>query len=148
MCGAVGYRKTRIHPGDLGLLEPEVELVKVTFPNPRAALLMDEDRDLWLPWGRRREQPGGHPEGGWAREESLSKPFWTRWQPQVVWTFPAQWMEKDPSGRSHWFEVPHGQGIRCLRLDGAPGTPVYVITVPSQGEYQDIHDRMPALGHP
>lgn len=146
MCGGLEFKRKKPVEG-LGLLEPEEELIKVFFPNPKAALLVDPDTDLWLPWGRRKEQPGDWPEGGWARAESLAKAYWTKWEPEPVWIHPARWMEKDPARRSHWFELGPGEGIRCLRLHGAPGTPLYVVTEASTGDFKaEIHDRIPVIG--
>jgi len=120
--------------------------IKVFFPNPKAALLVDPATDLWLPWGRRKEHPGEWPEGGWAREESLGKGYWQRWHPAQVVVHPARWMEKDRHRVSRWFELEPGQGILCVRLDAAPGQPLYVVTRPSVGDYlADIHDRIPAV---
>ena len=146
MCGGLQFKRKKVQQ-DLGLLEPEDELITVTFPNPKAALLVDADRDLWLPWGRRKEQAGDWPEGGWAREESLAKPYWTRWAPEPLWIIPARWMEKDPTRRTHWFDLAPGEGIRCIRLAGAAGSPLYVVTVPATGAFRaEIHERMPLFG--
>ncbi|HJV91239.1 MAG TPA: hypothetical protein VJ623_13100 [Holophagaceae bacterium] len=145
MCGGLQFKRKKIQQ-DLGILEPEDELISVYFPNPKAALLVDEARDLWLPWGRRKEQPGDWPEGGWARAESLAKPYWTRWDPEPLLIYPVRWMEKDPARRTHWFALEPGQGIRCIRLHGALGTPLYVVTVPATGDFKaEIHDRMPGI---
>ena len=120
------------------------KFIRVHFPNPKAALLVDPVADLWLPWGRRKEQPGEWPEGGWAREESLGKGYWKRWHPEPVIVRPVRWMEKDRKRVSRWFDLEPGQGVLCLRLDAAPGTPLYVITRPAEGDYlADIHDRIP-----
>jgi hypothetical protein len=55
-------------------------------------------------------------------------------------------MEKDHQRTSHWFELPDHQAILCLRLDGAPGTPLYVVTIPATGDYlAEIHDRIPVI---
>jgi len=122
------------------------KFIRVFFPNPKAALRVDPAQDLWLPWGRRKEQPGDWPEGGWAREESLEKAYWKRWDPQPVTVHPARWMEKNRQRVSCWFELPEGQGILCLRLDAAPGQPLYIVTRPATGEYlAEIHDRAPVL---
>ncbi|HWQ08209.1 MAG TPA: hypothetical protein VN436_03850 [Holophaga sp.] len=123
------------------------KLVRVYFPNPKAALLVDPGAGLWLPWGRRREQPGDWPEGGWAREESLGKPYWRRWNPEVVVVRPLRWMEKDHTRTSRWFDLDPGQGILCLCLMAAVGTPLYVVTRPAGGDYlAEVHDRIPVLG--
>lgn len=142
MCGGLEF-PGKAEPGALGLVAPAP--VRVLFPNPKAALLVDPRRDLWLPWGRRAEQPGDWPEGGWARVESLEKRFWTRWAPVPFVLRPLRWMEKDPARRSHWFALPEQDGILCLRLEGAPGSPAYVVTEPSTGDWVDLHDRIPLI---
>lgn len=120
--------------------------IRVFFPNPKAALLLDPASDLWLPWGRRREQPGDWPEGGWAREESLEKGFWRRWHPEPVVVRPVRWMEKDRHRVSRWFDLEEDHGICCLVLTKAPGTPIYVITRQAEGNYlADVHDRIPVV---
>jgi hypothetical protein len=56
-------------------------------------------------------------------------------------------MEKDPSRRTHWFDLAPGEGIRCIRLHRAEGTPLYIVTVPATGDFKaEIHDRMPEIG--
>lgn len=144
MPGGVEFLRQKPVEG-LGLLEPEEEVIRVLFPNPKAALLVDPERDRWIPWGRRGEQPGDWPDGGWAREESLHKAYWTRWDPETFVLRAHRWMEKDHAKRSHWCEVPGSEGILCLRLRAAPGEPAYMVTQASYGEYAEIHDRMPKL---
>lgn len=145
MCGGLQFKRKKVQQ-DLGLLEPEDEIVSVYFPNPKAALLVDEASDLGLPWGRRKEQAGHWPEGGWARAESLAKTYWTRWEPQPLMIHPVRWMEKDPSRRTHWFDLEPGEGIHCIRLLRAEGTPLYIVTVPATGDYKaEVHDRMPEI---
>lgn len=154
MCGGMEFVR---HPGETTEAEwnavwlgaeaaAKHSAYRVYFPNPKAALRVEPDTNLWLPWGRRKEQPGDWPEGGWAREESLGKGYWLRWHPERVVVRPVQWMEKDRHRVSRWFEMEPGQGILCLRLDTAPGTPLYVVTRPAAGDYlADIHDRIPVL---
>jgi len=122
------------------------KFLRVLFPNPKAALLVNPLTNLWLPWGRRKEQPGGWPVGGWAREESLDKDYWKRWHPEQVIVYPLRWMEKDRTRASRWFELKEGHGLLCLRLDAAPGTPLYVVTRPADGVYQEeVHERRPVV---
>jgi hypothetical protein len=55
-------------------------------------------------------------------------------------------MEKDRQRVSCWFDLPQGSGILCLRLDAVPGTPLYVVTVPAEGDYLTyVHDRIPLV---
>lgn len=120
-------------------------VIRVTFPNPRAALRVDPEQDLWLPWGRRRGDPGDWPEGGWARRESLDKAYWQRWRPVPVCIRAHRWMEKDYTRTSRWFDL-EGRAVLCLRLDAAPGTPLYVVTEPAVGAYlAEVHGRAPVI---
>ena len=144
MPGGIEFKRRKAIEG-LGLLEAEEEVIRVLFPNPKAALLVDPDRNAWSPWGRRKEQPGDWPEGGWAREESLQKTYWTHWDPEPFVLRAHRWMEKDHAKRSHWCEVPEDEGILCLRLRAAPDMPAYMVTQESHGDYAEIHARMPKL---
>lgn len=143
MCGGMEFKRRKELQGGLGIVEAEEEVVRVLFPNPKAALRLDEASDLWLPWGRRAGQPGDWPEGGWARAESLGKAYWTQWDPVELLLRPARWMEKDPFRTSHWFDA--SGPIRAVRLARAPGTPVYVVTVPAPDDFAPIHPRMPEI---
>ncbi len=146
MPGAVEFKREKPIEGGLGLLEAEMESIRVRFPNPKAALLVDVEKNRWLPWGRRKEEPGDWPEGGWAREESLNKPYWTKWDPEQLIIRMSQWMEKGHhDGRSYWFDVPEGHAVLALRLRSVPSEPVYIVTEASYGDYAEIHDRMPKL---
>lgn len=143
MCGGMEFKRRRSLQGGLGIVEAEEETIRVLFPNPMAALRLDEASGLWAPWGRRSEQPGDWPEGGWARAESLDKAFWTRWDPVELLLRPARWMEKDPFRVSRWFDLEGA--LRGVRLARAPGSPVYVVTVPSPPDFASIHPRMPQI---
>jgi len=134
MCGGLEFQKRSGEP------------VRVLFPNPKAAMLTNPAMNTWLPWGRRREEPGAWPEGGWARYESVNKGYWKRWGSERVLVWPTRWMEKDRQRRSQWFDLPPGHALVCLRLAKAPGTPLYVVTSEADGDYlTDIHDRIPKL---
>jgi hypothetical protein len=158
MCGGLEFQKRSSRLTQPELIEgirgsgAGVDAVRVFFPSPKAAIpverefRVDGESDLWLPWGRRKEEPGDWPEGGWARAESLGKAYWTRWAPAEVVIRPSRWMEKDRQKKSWWFDVEPGTGILCLRLDKAPGTPLYVVTEAATGDFlADIHHRIPKL---
>jgi hypothetical protein len=84
------------------------EQLKIYFPNPRAALpvLAGESQEvLWVPWGRRREQPGKGPAGGWARLSSIEEGKWEKYGPTRVHILATRFMEKDGSKVSHWFDL-------------------------------------------
>ena len=103
MCGGVQYN----HEG---------EVKKIYFPNPYAQLpVMKKDGELALvAWGRRKQQHGGLPQGGWARQESIDKGIWQKWSPTPVKIIVDRFMEKDKERVSHWFELKEGEWIQGL----------------------------------
>ena len=97
-----------------------------------------------LPWGRRRDQKGELPLGGWARLDAIYAGRWDRWFPIPVKLPIRQFMEKDLEGRSHWYDLTRGQWIQGLVARNGHEQRVYVVTV--EPELADaVHDRWPRL---
>lgn len=73
MCGGIRYPIKK-------------ETLKVYFPNPYAQLpiLMKDGNVSLLPWGRRKEQEGNLPLGGWARLDSINAGKWEYVHPSPV----------------------------------------------------------------
>ena len=90
--------------------------VRVFFPNPLATLPVKtrSGTTTLLPWGRRMEQAGKLPLGGWARLDSIYGGRWDRWFPVPVKLLVIGFMENDIEGRSHWYELTRGQWIQGL----------------------------------
>jgi hypothetical protein len=123
------------------------EQLKIYFPNPRAALPVQGAKDevVWVPWGRRREQAGKGPAGGWARLSSIQEGKWEKYGPTRV-RIPAQkFMEKDEAKVSHWFDLEPGQAIEGLLIGEGEQQRVYVITTETPEEQVLVHDRWPLL---
>ena len=133
MCGGVYYSHNN-------------QDVRVYFPNPKAVLPVvtkDKKIDL-LPWGRRREQAGHLPLGGWARLDSIYSGRWDKWFPVPVKLPIQQFMEKDIQGNSHWFDITKGQFIQGLIARDKYEQRVYVVTITP--EFEDaVHDRWPRI---
>jgi hypothetical protein len=133
MCGGVYYR---INGQD----------VRVYFPNPKAMLpVVTRSKDIeLLPWGRRKEQAGRLPLGGWARLDSIYAGRWDRWFPVPVKLPISQFMEKDIEGNSHWFDITAGQFIQGLIARDQHEQRVYVVTITP--EFDDaVHERWPRI---
>lgn len=132
MCGGVQYN----HEG---------EVKKIYFPNPYAQLpVMKKDGELVLvAWGRRKQQHGSLPKGGWARQESIDKGIWQKWSPTPVKIIVDRFMEKDKERVSHWFELKQGEWIQGLVAHKDDETRVYVVTI--EPEPGAIHDRWPKI---
>jgi hypothetical protein len=43
--------------------------------------------------------------------DSISAGKWARFHPREVWIVAERFMEKDPAGVSHWFDLEEGQAI-------------------------------------
>lgn len=133
MCGGVYYS----HQG---------QDVRVYFPNPKAQLpvrIRGGGIEL-LPWGRRKDQKGELPLGGWARLDSIYAGRWDRWFPVPVKLPIKQFMEKDLEGSSHWYDLTPGQWIQGLVARDGHEQRVYVVTVEPQLA-DAVHDRWPRL---
>lgn len=120
----------------------------VYFPQPGAALpVRKRDGSVQLvTWGRRREEEGELPPGGWARQDSIAKHKWDPYQPKPVLIAVDHFMEKDEAGASHWYLVTKGQYIQgCLTRIGNE-VRVYVVTItPTLHEQAAIHSRWPKV---
>lgn len=133
MCGGVYY----IHEGQES---------RVYFPNPKAVLpVREKDKSIvLLPWGRRKEQQGHLPMGGWARLDSIYAGRWDKWFPVPVKIPIKQFMEKDIQGNSHWFDITKGQFVQGLIARDKYEQRVYVVTITP--EFEDaVHDRWPRI---
>lgn len=123
------------------------EQLKIYFPNPKAALpvLGANGQAMWVPWGRRREQPGKGPQGGWARLSSIEEGRWEKYGPMRVRIPAARFMEKDEAKVSHWFDLEAGQTLEGLVIGADEEQRVYVITTSPPNEYAWLHDRWPLV---
>ncbi len=133
MCGGVYYEYLEEH-------------VRVYFPNPKAQLpVRKKDGSVVLmPWGRRKEQPGALPMGGWARLDSIHAGRWDKWFPIPVRLPIISFMEKDVEGNSHWYDLTKGKYIQGLIAKNGVEQRVYIVTI--QPEMADaVHDRWPRI---
>lgn len=120
---------------------------KIYFPNPKAALpvLQADGTTEWVPWGRRREQPGHLPATGWARLDSISAGKWACYQPRTVSIMAERFMEKDAERVSHWFDLEPGQALQGLLLEAKGEKRVYLVTDEAPERFEWVHDRWPIL---
>ena len=132
MCGGVFY----VHEG---------EEYRYYFPNPSAVLpVKTKSNVVLMPWGRRKEQVGKLPAGGWARLDSIYAGRWERFFPVSVKIPVSQFMEKDIEGVSNWFDITKGKWIQGLVAREGAEQRVYIVTVvPEMPEA--IHDRWPRI---
>ena len=133
MCGGVYYSS-------------QGQDVRVYFPNPKAMLPVRtrSGGTERLAWGRRHDQAGELPLGGWARLDAIYGGRWDRWFPLPVKLPVKSFMEKDFEGCSHWYDLTKGQWIQGLVARSGHERRVYVVTV--EPELADaMHARWPRI---
>lgn len=133
MCGGVYYTH-------------QEQDVRAYFPNPKAMLpaRTRSGDTLLLPWGRRQNQAGKLPLGGWARLDSIYAGRWDRWLPKPVKLELKSFMEKDIEGHSHWFDLTAGQYIQGLIARDGSEQRIYIVTITP--EMSDaVHERWPRI---
>lgn len=90
-------------------------------------------------WGRRPDEPGELPLGGWARLTHVQGAAWDRFAPRPV-LLPVQWFtERDVTGREQWFQVTRGQYLQGCLARFSRESRVYVVTLdcaPDVGEFE------------
>jgi hypothetical protein len=133
MCGGVYYS---VNDGD----------IRFYFPNPKAQLPVRtrSGGTRLLGWGRRLDQAGKLPLGGWARLDGIYEGRWDRWFPVPVKVPIKSFMEKDLEGNSRWYDLTKGQWIQGLVARHQHERRVYVVTV--EPELADaIYSRWPRI---
>jgi hypothetical protein len=133
MCGGVYF-------------EHEERDVRVYFPNPGARLPVRCRKGGvgLLPWGRRPQQAGQLPLGGWARLEAIYAGRWDRWFPVPVKLVLKSFMEPDIEGHARWYDLTRGQWIQGLVAREGSERRVYVV-VGEPELAEAVHARWPRI---
>jgi hypothetical protein len=133
--------------------EHKGEVLRQYFPNPKAVLpvLKSDGGIILMPWGRRQQQVGNLPLGGWARLDSIYGGRWDKYFPKPIKMPVLSFMEKDFEGQSHWYDLNKGQFIQGLLARNNNEQRIYVVTIEPEIEDAHIHNRWPRvvqLGQP
>ncbi len=133
MCGGILY-------------EYEGQEIRSFFPVPgiRLPVVRHGGGTALVSWGRRRDENGNLPFGGWARLESIKAGHWDRWHPRPVRLSISAFMEKDIQGQSHWFPLTGGQWVQGLLARQKDEQRVYVVTITPQMP-DAVHERWPRI---
>lgn len=116
------------------------------FPNPKALLPVKKKNGeiSLLPWGRRKDQPGKLPLGGWARLDSIYAGHWERYFPKAVKLPISSFMENDIEGHSQWHDLTKGKWVQGLVAREGHEQRIYIVTIlPEQSEA--IYTRWPRI---
>ena len=129
------------------------KLIKVFFPIPNILIPVIDREGVYsiCQWGQRKNDKNlveELPITGWARKESLDKPFWTRYNPREVLIPFKSFLEKDrgdpiyPKNKASEFQLNEGEALQGLLIEYAQRKIVYVVTRPIDNW---IHDRYPVV---
>ncbi|MET0028164.1 MAG: hypothetical protein ABW101_11055 [Candidatus Thiodiazotropha sp.] len=120
--------------------------VRSEFSNPRACLPVRTKGGTvaLLPWGRRRQQAGKLPLGGWARLDAIYGGHWDRWRPRPVKLDIRQFMESDIEEKHCWFDVTPGKWVQGLVAHWEQERRVYVVTITPEMD-DALYERWPRI---
>ena len=124
------------------------QTVRARFIDPAAVLPVGIRRNgggaILLPWGRRQQQNGHLPLGGWARLNAIHAGRWDHWLPMPVKLLVTAFAENDIEGRPHRYELTKGQWIQGLVAQDRHERRIYVVTITPEME-DAVHDRWPRI---
>ncbi|MET0065776.1 MAG: hypothetical protein ABW076_05475 [Candidatus Thiodiazotropha sp.] len=120
--------------------------IRSEFSNPRSCLPVRTRGGAiaLLPWGRRRQQAGRLPLGGWARLDAIYGGHWDRWRPRPVKLDIRQFMERDIEERHCWFDVTPGKWVQGLVARWQQERRVYVVTITPEMD-EALYERWPRI---
>lgn len=122
------------------------KIYTVYFARTKALLpvkLMNGEIQL-VTWGRRQQENGEMPLGGWARLPSIHEGKWSQYVPKPVQLPIYKFMKTDYEDHVHWYEVTKGQYIQGLLAQEGNEYRVYIVTIiPTRLDI--CHDRWPRI---
>jgi len=118
----------------------------VYFINPYACLPVRKRSgdDILQTWGRRRDEPGSLPRGGWANHDSIHAGRWDRWFPRPVQIAAQRFLVRDIHGSTQWYPVTRGHWLQGLLATEGDEIRLYIVTL-TPGMPDAIHERWPRL---
>ncbi len=120
--------------------------IKTYFENPDAMLPVRTKHGeiKLLPWGRRQQQVGDLPLGGWARLEAIREGKWDAYFPKPVSLAVNQFMVKDIIAQPHWYTMTRGQWLQGVLAHCGNEWRIYIVTITPE-DMQAIHERWPRV---
>lgn len=129
------------------------KLIKIFFPIPNVLIPVVDENGAYevCQWGQRENDKDlvkELPITGWARIETLDKPYWKKYNPKKVVIPFKSFFEKDkndsiyPKNKATEFKLKEGETLQGLLIERSSKKITYVITKPIENW---IHDRYPVI---
>lgn len=140
-----------IHPGDSlchGISYREADdNIHAFFTENQATLpvKMRQGQCSQMPWGRKAEDPGSLPYGGWASLESIHAGRWEAFSPRPVQIAATGHVQQDKDGENHYFELQENQILQGLMAQDREQQVIYLVTVQTPKELQYVSSRWPRI---
>jgi hypothetical protein len=125
----------------------KTKIVISYFAQPEAQLPVQmKSGDIeYLPWGRRQNESGVLPLGGWINWDLFRQGKFDYYLPKLVKIPIKKFMEADIEGRELWFDVIAGQYLQGVYLHEKEEQRVYVLTITPETP-NNIYSRWPRIG--
>jgi hypothetical protein len=112
---------------------------KVSFasPNARLPVLTKQKEIKFMPWGRKKHQPGKLPLGGLALLESIYEGEWDRFFPKPVKLPIKSFCIRDFEDKPHWYHLSADKWIQgIIARENNEEVRVYIVTLsPDENEF-------------
>lgn len=113
-------------------------------PNAMLPVRLQNGQQQLIPWGRRLNEPGELPLGGWANLQSIYHGKWDIYIPKPIRLPIIKFMEKDLEDHVHWYDVTPGQWIQGLLAKEGNECRVYIVTIIPE-LHSAHHERWPRI---
>jgi len=106
-------------------------LITLYFQHPQAKLPIKRTfgENALITWGRRQNDKGQLPFGGWARLEAINRGMWDPYFPKPVKIPLIKFMQKDMMGSGQWFDITKGYWVQGLVAQQDKERRVYIVTI-------------------
>lgn len=120
------------HPADKRII-----ITHFTDINARVPIKTEANLQHFLTWGRRLNEKGQLPLGGWISQALKQKKLFNQYFPKYVKIMASKFMDADVEGRCRWFDVTDGHYLQGVVLREKEERRVYIMTITP--EKSDTH---------
>lgn len=124
--------------------EKQIVITSFVETNARLPVLAKTGEIKCLTWGRRKDEAGILPVGGWISLEKFKQGQWDQYFPKQVKISVQKFMEADIEGQEKWFDVTPGQYLQGIYLQEQTERRIYIGTIIPEAE-NNVYPRWPCI---